>query len=41
LRVAGQAVQRLLTQIPAELNKVLERLGLLHLFGQPPSWAQP
>jgi transposase len=41
LRVAGQVVRRLLTQIPAELNAVLERLGLLHLFGQPPAWAQP
>jgi transposase len=41
LRVAGQVVRRLLTQIPAELNAVLERLGLLHLFGQPPPWAQP
>lgn len=39
LRVASQAVRRLLTQIPAELNKVLERLGLLHLLGQPPPWA--
>jgi transposase len=41
LRVAGQVVRRLLTQIPAELNAVLGRLGLLHLFGQPPAWAQP
>jgi transposase len=40
VRVAGQAVRRLLTQIPAELNAVLGRLGLLHLFGQPPPWAQ-
>jgi transposase len=39
LQVAGQAVRRLLTQIPTELNAVLERLGLLHLFGQPPPWA--
>jgi transposase len=41
LRVAGQVVRRLLTQIPAELNALLDRLGLLHLFGQPPPWAQP
>ena len=41
LRVAGRVVRRLLTQIPAEPNAVLERLGLLHLFGQPPPWAQP
>ena len=40
LRVAGQVVRRLLTQIPAELNALLERLGLLPLFGQPPPWAQ-
>jgi hypothetical protein len=39
LQVAGQVVRRLLTQIPADLNAVLERLGLLHLFGQPPPWA--
>ena len=40
LRVAGQVVRRLLTQIPAEFNALLDRLGLLHLFGQPPPWAQ-
>jgi transposase len=39
-KVAGQEVQRLLTQIPAELNAVLEQLGLLPLFAQPPRWAQ-
>jgi transposase len=38
-KVAGQEVQRLLTQIPAELNAVLEQLGLLPLFAQPPRWA--
>jgi transposase len=38
--VAGQEVRRLLTQIPAELNAVLESLGLLSLFAQPPRWAQ-
>jgi hypothetical protein len=41
LRVAGQTVRRLLTQVPADLNAVLERLGLRHLFGQPPPWAHP
>jgi hypothetical protein len=41
LQVAGQGVRRLLTQIPADLNAVLERLGLRHLFGQPPPWAPP
>jgi transposase len=39
--LAGQAVRRLLTQVPAELNAVLEPLGLLPLFAQPPRWAQP
>ncbi|HEY0793718.1 MAG TPA: IS1634 family transposase [Chthoniobacterales bacterium] len=39
--LAGKAVRRLLTQIPAELNAVLEPLGLLALFAQPPRWAQP
>jgi hypothetical protein len=39
--LAGHAVRRLLTPIPAELNAVLEQLGLLPLFAQPPRWAQP
>jgi len=38
LQVASHAVRRLLTQVLAELNAVLERLGLRHLFGQPPPW---
>ena len=38
--LAGQAACRLLTQIPAELNALLEQLGLLPLFAQPPRWAQ-
>ncbi|HEY0793922.1 MAG TPA: IS1634 family transposase [Chthoniobacterales bacterium] len=37
--LAGQAACRLLTQIPADLNAVLEQLGLLPLFAQPPRWA--
>ena len=40
LQVAGPAVRRLLTQIPPELNALLERRGLLPLFAQPPSWAE-
>jgi hypothetical protein len=39
LQVASHAVRRLLTKVLAELNAVLERLGLRHLFGQPPPWA--
>jgi hypothetical protein len=38
-KLAGQEVRRLLTEIPAELNAVLERLGLLPLFAKPPPWA--
>jgi transposase len=40
LKVAGQTSKRLLTQIPAELNALLDRLGLLPLFAQPPRWAE-
>ena len=40
LRVAGHVVRRLLTQSPAELTALLDRLGLLPLVGQPPPWAQ-
>ena len=39
--LAGRAVRRLLTEVPAELNAVLDQLGLLPLFAQPPRWAQP
>jgi len=39
LKGAGQAARRLLTQIPAELNALLDRLDLLGLFAQPPRWA--
>jgi transposase len=28
-----------LTQVPPELNALLEKLGLLHLFAAPPQWA--
>ena len=40
LKIAGQDSQRLLTQIPPELNAVLARLDLLPLFTQPPAWAE-
>jgi transposase len=39
LKLAGQQSKRLLTQIPPQLNSLLDRLGLLHLFAQPPAWA--
>lgn len=39
LQIAGKESKRLLTQIPPQLNSLLERLGLLHLFAQPPAWA--
>ena len=40
LKIAGQDLKRLLTQIPPELNVLLARLGLLPLFTQPPAWAE-
>ena len=39
LKIAGKDSQRLLTQIPAQLNSLLDRLGLLTLFAQPPTWS--
>jgi hypothetical protein len=36
LKIAGKDSKRLLTQIPTELNSLLDRLGLLALFAQPP-----
>jgi transposase len=39
LKIAGKDSKRLLTQIPAELNSLLDRLGLLTLFAQPPTWS--
>jgi transposase len=40
LKISGHDSKRLLTQIPPELNVLLARLGLLHLFTQPPAWAE-
>jgi transposase len=40
LKIAGKDSKRLLTQIPAELNSLLDRLGLLTLFTQPPTWSE-
>ena len=39
LKIAGKDSKRLLTQIPAQLNSLLDRLGLLTLFAQPPTWS--
>jgi transposase len=40
LKIADQDAKRLLTQIPPELNTMLDQLGLLPLFSQPPAWAE-
>jgi transposase len=40
LEISGRDSKRLLTQIPSELNALLARLDLLHLFAQPPAWAE-
>jgi len=40
LKISGRDSERLLTQVPPELNAQLARLGLLHLFAQPPAWAE-
>jgi transposase len=40
LKIAGKDSKRLLTQIPAQLNSLLDRLGLLTLFAQPPAWSE-
>ena len=39
LKIADQDSKRLLTQLPPELNTMLDQLGLLPLFSQPPAWA--
>jgi transposase len=39
LKIAGKESKRLFTQIPSQLNSLLDRLDLLHLFAQPPAWA--
>ena len=40
LEISGRDSKRLLTQIPSELNALLARLDLLHLFAQPPAWVE-
>src|SRR5512137_16026 len=39
LEVAGKAFKTLITQVPKDLNPTLNKLGLLPLFSQPPTWA--
>ncbi|WP_018291810.1 transposase [Verrucomicrobium sp. 3C] len=39
LSVEGKPIVRLLSKIPRELNRLLEKLRLLPLFAQPPAWA--
>jgi transposase len=39
LEVAGKPFKTMVTQVPRDLNATLNKLGLLPLFSQPPSWA--
>jgi transposase len=39
LEVAGKAFKTRVTQVPKDLNGTLNKLGLLPLFSQPPTWA--
>ena len=39
LQVGKKSAQPLMTQVPKELNTVLEKLGLLRLFATVPAWA--
>jgi transposase len=39
LEVGGKPFKTLVTQVPKDLNPTLNKLGLLPLFSQPPSWA--
>ena len=39
LEVQGRTLKTLVTHVPKDLNPVLNKLGLLPLFSQPPSWA--
>jgi transposase len=38
LEVQGKPLKTLVTHVPKDLNPTLNRLGLLPLFSQPPSW---
>jgi transposase len=39
LEVQGKPFKMMVTQVPADLNATLSKLGLLPLFSQPPPWA--
>jgi transposase len=39
LELGGKAFKTMLTQVPKDLNAMLDKLGLLPLFTQPPAWA--
>jgi hypothetical protein len=39
LEVAGKTTRRLMTEIPKELNKLLEKLNVSKLFATVPDWA--
>jgi transposase len=39
LELAGKAFRTMVTQVPKDLNGILNKLGLLPLFSQPPAWA--
>ena len=39
LEVQGKTFKTLVTHVPKDLNSTLNKLGLLPLFSQPPSWA--
>jgi transposase len=39
LEVAGKTFKTQVTRVPKDLNVVLNKLGLLPLFAQPPAWA--
>jgi hypothetical protein len=40
LKTGGKTLKTMVTDVPKELNALLESLGLLQLFSQPLSWAQ-
>jgi hypothetical protein len=39
LEVHGKHFKTMVAQVPKDLNATLNKLGLLPLFSQPPSWA--
>jgi transposase len=39
LKVAGKTLKTKITDVPKDLNPILNSLGLLPLFSQPPAWA--